>query len=281
MTGVHLWWLLLSLIGVFNIGLWFFSAARFARQREIIDPVIHAWRPWVLRLSAVYVLVCAFRSFLPRIDLERVCLVNTWLSNMFIGRSLATLAELSFIVQCAILLREAGRGARLKPVSVIAWLIVPLIVVAESFSWYAILTTNYFGSVVEESLWAIAGGLLVLCFIALWPRVGNSQRYFMSFMIAYAIGFVVFMASVDVPMYWTRWQADLASHTEYLSLLQGFADVFAACRVDFSWHVWREEIPWMTLYFSVTVWVSIAFAHAPSYKRIRYGNNSGLATPVS
>lgn len=269
MSGVQVWWLLLSLVALLNIGLWFVSASRYSRHREILDPVIHAWRPWVLRLSAVYVLVCAFRSFLPRIDLERVCLVDTWLSNMFVGRSLATLAELSFIVQCAILLREAGIGARLKPVSVIAWLIVVMVIVAESFSWYAILTRNYFGSVVEESLWATVGVLLVLCFIALWSRVGNSRRYFMSFMIAYAIGFVAFMLSVDVPMYWTRWQAELAANTAYLSLVQGFVDVFARCRVDFSWAVWRQEIPWMTLYFSVTVWVSIAFAHAPSYKAIK------------
>lgn len=269
MTDVQIWWALLSLVGVMNIVLWFFSASHFAKRRHLIDPVIHAWRPWVLRLSAIYVLVCAFRSFLPRIDLERVCLVDTWLSNMFIGRSLATVAELAFILQCAILLREAGLGTRLKPIVIIAWLLVPMIVVAESFSWYANLTTNYFGSVVEESLWAVAGALLVLSFMALWPRVGKRQRQFMSFMIVYGIGFVIFMLTVDVPMYWVRWQADMASNTVYLTLAQGLRDTLSTCRVDFAWAVWREEIPWMTLYFSVTVWVSMAFAHAPSYKSFR------------
>lgn len=268
MNGVQIWWALLSLVGVFNIVLWFYSAARFSRRRHLFDPVIHAWRPWVLRLSGIYVLVCAFRSFLPRIDLERICLAQTWLSNMFIGRSLATVAEIAFIIQCAILLREAGVGTRLKPVIFIAWLLVPMIVVAESFSWYAILTTNYFGSVVEESLWAVAGMLLVICFFALWSRVGNRQRQFMAFMVAYGIGFVIFMLTVDIPMYWTRWQADLANNTGYLSLAQGLRDTLSTCRVDASWSVWREEIPWMTLYFSVTVWVSIAFAHAPSYKKL-------------
>jgi len=266
MTAVHVWWILLSSVAILNIGLWFYSASRFSRQRALFDPYIHAWRPWVLRLSAVYVLVCAFRSFLPRIDLERICLVDSWLSNMFVGRSLATLAEISFIVQCAILLRDAGIGARLKPVVSIAWLIIPLVVVAEGFSWYAILTRNYFGSVVEESIWALVGGLLLICFIALWPRVRNSRRYFMSIMIAYAIGFVAFMVSIDVPMYWARWQAELAADATFLTLARGFADTLSRCRVDFSWSVWRQEIPWMTLYFSVTVWVSIAFAHAPSYK---------------
>lgn len=268
MTGVHIWWALLSAVSVLNIGLWFYSAAQFARRRHTIDTKIHAWRPWVLWLSGIYVLVCAFRSFLPRIDLERICLVESWLSSMFIGRTLATVAELAFIIQCAILLREAGLGTKIKPLVFIAWLLVPMIVVAESFSWYAILTTNYFGSVVEESLWAVAGALLVVSFFVLWPRVSNSQRYFMTFMIAYGIGFVAFMVSVDVPMYWTRWQADIANNTTYLTLAQGVRDIVSTCRVDFAWDVWREEIPWMTLYFSITVWVSMAFAHAPSYKVI-------------
>jgi hypothetical protein len=25
-----------------------------------------------------------------------------------------------------------------------------------------------------------------------------------------------------------------------------------------AWEVWREEVPWMTLYFSIGVWTSLA-----------------------
>ena len=265
-TGVHLWWLLISLISILNIGIWVFSATRFARRKHIIHPRFYPLRRWVFWLSGIYVFVCAFRSFLPRIDLERICLVESWMSSMFVGRAVTTVAELGFIIQCAILLREAAIGTKLKTITVVFWIIVPLIVVAEGFSWYAIVTTNYFGSIIEESLWTVTGMLLLLSFISLWPYVSRRQRYFLAPMIVYAIGFVIFMTTVDVPMYWARWQADLAQGVTFLSFSAGLKDMLRACTVSFSFTKWHQEIPWMTLYFSITVWVSMAFAYAPSFK---------------
>ena len=268
LTGVHLWWLLISLVGVINIVIWLYSATRFAQRRQHIHPHFYPWRRRIFWLSGIYVLVCAFRSFLPRIDLERVCLVNSWLSTMLVGRALTTVAEVAFIVQCAILLREAAIGTRVRTATVVYWLIVPIVLIAEGFSWYAIITTNYLGSVIEESLWTLAGSLLLVSFIALWSQVSRQQRYYMGIMSAYALGFVVFMVLVDVPMYWHRWQADLAQGVRFFSLTSGIQDMLRSCKVSFSMHTWREEIPWMTLYFSVTVWVSMAFAYAPSFKSV-------------
>ena len=266
LTGVHLWWFLISLVAIFNISIWVYSATRFAQQKHLIHPRFYPWRRWVFWLSGIYVMVCAFRSFLPRIDLERVCLVESWMSSMFVGRSLTTVAELAFIVQCAILLREAGISTKVRTATVVFWIIVPIIVIAEGFSWYAILTTNYFGSVIEESLWTVAGLLLLISFLALWPYVSQRQRYFLTIMITYAVGFVLFMTFVDVPMYWTRWQADTAQGVTYLSFMAGLKDLLRACTVSFSLKKWHEEIPWMSLYFSVTVWISMTFAYAPSFK---------------
>ncbi len=86
-------------------------------------------------------------------------------------------------------------------------------------------------------------------------------------MMAFAASYIVFMTSVDVPMYWSRWQLELAAGTPYLSLLQGFVDASRSCVVDFDLAIWREEIPWMTLYFSGAVWVSILLPHAPGWRR--------------
>jgi hypothetical protein len=55
-------------------------------------------------LSGFYVLGCGFRAVLPRIDVERICFVDTWLSCTFIGRCFATVAELSFMAQLMITL---------------------------------------------------------------------------------------------------------------------------------------------------------------------------------
>lgn len=265
-SGVEIWWVSLSLFSVINIGAWIYSTQLFIRRRTAIHPEAYVWRRRIVWLSGIYVLGCAFRSFLPRIDLERVCLVNSWLSSMAVGRSVATIAEICFIAQCAILLREAGKGAGDKLAVMVSLALIPLIVIAEGFSWYAVISTTYFGSVVEESLWTISGALLVASFISLWPRVVGNQRHFLSIMILFGIGFVGFMVTVDVPMYWARWQADSAVGLQYFSFKQGLLDAAKSCIVSFDWKIWREEIPWMTLYFTAAVWVSIYLAHAPNFK---------------
>ena len=253
-------------MSILNIGAWMYTINLFFRNKSNINTNIYQWRRAILWLSGVYVIGCALRSFIPRIDLERICLVDSWISSMLLGRTVATLAEVCFIAQCAILLREAGIGTNIKTAIIVSWLLVPIIIIAEGFSWYAILSTNYFGSVIEESLWTLCGTLLVVSFFALWPQVTARQHKFLLAMIICGTGFVLFMITVDVPMYITRWLADTAAGVQYLSPGAGFQDIARNWRVNFSWNIWREEIPWMTLYFTAAVWVSIALAHAPNFK---------------
>jgi hypothetical protein len=33
--------------------------------------------------------------------------------------------------------------------------------------------------------------------------------------------------------------------------------------VSYAWNVWKSEMAWMAVYFSVAVWVSIWLVHAP------------------
>ena len=75
------------------------------------------------------------------------------------------------------------------------------------------------------------------------------------------------MFLIDVPMYWSRWLADEASGRHYLSITQGLLDVSGRWVVSHSWDVWKNEIAWMSLYFSVAVWLSIALVHAPVLAR--------------
>ena len=57
--------------------------------------------------------------------------------------------ELAFAAQWAWLLYEIGRSTENKAILSLSRLIVPIIAVAEVFSWYACLTTNYIGSAIE------------------------------------------------------------------------------------------------------------------------------------
>ena len=84
-------------------------------------------------------------------------------------------------------------------------------------------------------------------------------------MLVFCLGFIVFMVTVDVPMYWHRYQHDTAAGVVYLPLMQGILDSAKSCAVRFDWSVWQQEAVWMTLYFTIAVWVSILLPHAPNF----------------
>jgi hypothetical protein len=264
-NGVVAWWTALCAVSIVNFCGWRLSAVALTRRRHTVEPAVYRLQQWQLLLSAVYVLGCGFRSIFPRADVQRIGLYDSWLSSVLVGRSVATVAELCFVVQWALLLNVLARDARSRFAVVVSWLLVPLIVVAELCSWYGVLTTSYIGNAIEESIWALSVSLLIVSCLALWPRCQGACRRFLAVTLVLAGGYVAFMCLVDVPMYVSRWLADEANGRAYLSLGQGLQDVWSRWSVTFAWEAWRTEIPWMSLYFSVAVWCSIALAHAHSF----------------
>jgi hypothetical protein len=87
--------------------------------------------------------------------------------------------------------------------------------------------------------------------------------------------YVLFMFAVDVPMYWSHWLADEASGRPYLTLAQGALDVSGRWVVSNRWEDWKTEVMWMSLYFSVAVWLSIALVHAPLPRPQRRASSLG------
>lgn len=262
-SGVAAWWTVLCAVAVINACGWLWTAQRVARQSATVDAPVGQFRRRQLWLSAVFVLGCGFRSLIPRADVQRFGLIDSWLSSVLIGRSVATAAELCFAAQWALLLHAAARGVGSRFGVAVAWLLVPLVGVAEVCSWSAVLTTCYLGNVAEESLWAFAGSLLVAGGLIVWARCRAARGPFLAAALALGIVYVGFMLFSDIPMYIERWQADEASGRAYLTLGEGLRDAWSRRVVTFSWEEWRAEIPWMTLYFSVCVWWSLALVHAP------------------
>jgi hypothetical protein len=261
-TGVLVWWASLSAISVVNLVAWVMVVRRTARHDER-DPVLRTLRRRQIALSALFVVGCAFRSFLPRVEGERFCLYDSWISSAAIARAVATVAELALVAQWALVLARWAREDEVKIVGVIAQLLVPLIAVAEICSWYTTLTTNFLGSVIEESIWAATATLMTLALFRLWPRSRGARRRFVGLAIVLNAAYVVFMCTVDVPMYALRWRRDDARGARYLSLAEGAHDAQARRIPTRRWRDWREEIPWMTLYFTAGVWISISLMRAP------------------
>jgi hypothetical protein len=250
------WWGLLTLVSVVNIAIW------FALYGTLHEPQTSAFGgasiQLMLLLCAGYVFGCAFRSFLPRADVQRICLFDTWLSSVMVGRTVATVAEVCFVVQWAIVLHQLGSLTGAETALNAAWVIVPIILIAEYFSWHAVLTRNYLSHAIENSLWAVAFFIIGAGLCRLLPEFEGLVRWALLMAIAGTAGYLAFLVAIDVPMYLKRWRADVASGTRLLSPLEGLRDVSVRWVVTYDLAEWREEIPWMTLYFSAAVWASLA-----------------------
>ena len=246
---------MLTLVSAANIAAW------FALYRELpAQPVSGSasGTSSMLLLCAGYVFGCAFRSVLPRADVQRICLFDTWLSSVMVGRSVATVAELCFAAQWAMILHQLGTITGSDTVLIAAWLILPLIVIAECCSWYAVLTTNYLFNAIENSIWAVAFFIAGVGLCRLLPEFDGPVRAMLIVSITGIVAYLGFLMTVDVPMYFNRWRTGGADGNRQLSAFEGLVDVSTRWVVTHDLAEWKDEIAWMSLYFSIAVWASLA-----------------------
>lgn len=210
----------------------------------------------------MYVAGCAFRSVLPVYDVPRIVLIDSLLSSVIVGRSVATVAELAFAAQWALMLHAIASLGHSPFGQAISVAIVPLIVLAEGCSWYAVLRTEQRAHAIENAVWGFAAALLVAGLLVIGPaRI--EQLYQTT--IAWCVGgaaYVAFIFFFDVPMYLSRWHADKTKGRDRLSLALGVVDVCRRRIVSYSWEDWRNEVLWMSLYFTVGVWSSLSLVYA-------------------
>ena len=245
---LRFWLGALAVLAALNVGLWVW----IARSASPGTP----YSETQLLLSGVYVGVCGFRSLFPRVDLERVCLWDTWLSAILIGRTAATIAELCFALQCGLFVHRLSEVTGLPQLDAISHAFVPLVVLAEIVCWYAVLSLNHIGHVVEESLWALLMLMLSAVFGTAALAVDGLFRVMLiAGSVVYAVGAGLTVA-FDVSMYIRRWR--LRAADVRLTLATGLRDSHRRRHPIFTWDVWRQEAPWMTLYFSIGVWTSLA-----------------------
>src|ERR1700731_2409151 len=214
------WWGLLTMVSGANIAVWFWL------YRQLHEPPTGSVgsTPGIelmLLLCAAYVFGCAFRSFLPRADVQRICLFDTWLSSVVVGRSVATVAEICFAAQWAMILHQLGAMTGADTTLNAAWVIVPLILIAECFSWYAVLTKNYLGNAIENSIWAVAFFIVGIGLCRLLPAFDGLVRVILAVAIIGIAGYLAFLMTIDIPMYLSRWRAGGADGGKLLRPLEG------------------------------------------------------------
>ena len=251
------WWGLLTLVSIANIAVWFLLY-RQLHEQPTGSLGSTSGIELMLLLCAAYVFGCAFRSLLPRADVQRICLFDTWLSSVVVGRSVATVAEICFAAQWAIILHQLGTVTGADTTVNAAWVIVPLILIAECFSWHAVLTKNYLGNAIENSIWAVAFFIVGIGLCRLLPEFDGPVRVVLAIVIIGIAGYLAFLMTIDVPMYLSRWRAEVADGSKLLSPIEGLRDVSTRWIVTHDLAEWKDEIAWMSLYFSAAVWASLA-----------------------
>jgi hypothetical protein len=251
------WWSLLTLVSGANIAVWFLLY-RQLHQQPAGSPGSTSGIELMLVLCAAYVFGCAFRSLLPRADVQRICLFDTWLSSVVVGRSVATVAEVCFAAQWAIILHQLGTMTGADTTLNAAWVIVPLILIAECFSWYGVVTTNFLGNAIENSIWAVAFFVVGIGLCRLLPEFDGPVRVVLAIAICGIAGYLAFLMTIDVPMYLGRWRAGVADGSRFLRPFEGLRDASMRWVVTHDLAEWKDEIAWMSLYFSAAVWASLA-----------------------
>lgn len=245
---IALWWGLLLLVSSLNISIWLWLRPRLRARGLAL----------IATLSAAYVFGCAFRAVLPRADVQRICLFDTWLSSVLVGRSVATVAELCFAAQWALVVRHLATVAQAPTSRRIADAVVPAIAVAECCSWYAVITTDYLGNAVENSIWALTFLAIAAALLLLIDRLMGAVQIAIAAMATGILAYVAFLATVDIPTYVERWRADVLDHKPLLGLLAGLRDAATHWVVAHDAVAWDGELLWMGLYFSAAVWASLA-----------------------
>ena len=113
----------------------------------------------------------------------------------------------------------------------------------------------------ENSLWGLSAALAVAGMLVIGPhRLAGLYPV----VIACGAAYVAFIFVYDVPMYWSRWLLDRANGHRCLSIAEGMVDVRRRWMVSYRWEDWRNEVPWMSLYFTFGVWSSIWLVCAQS-----------------
>ncbi|KAL7550000.1 hypothetical protein ACHAWF_013458 [Thalassiosira exigua] len=265
-----LWWVGLSSISLIVIAVWIYSYATLLHQTTSVNDG-HPYQRYHLMLSGVYVFVCVYRSFLPRIDLERYCLWDTFASSIFFGRSTATIAEVAFAGQIALFLYDLGQVHDHPFARCLTIVLVPMIITAQCFCWCDVVTLNHVYHAIEESICAISSLLVGAEMASLAIYHSDSQPVYALGIIGSILcfSFLGFMVIVDVPMYTKRWREgrikmDRERKLIYMDSFEGAEDVLRTMVVTKSWDVWKEETVWLTGYFSSAVWLSFLLVHMPA-----------------
>jgi len=269
-----IWYLCMLIVVVLNIILFaiFFVKVKTTDAYGLAMKILAF--PWVFE--------CCWRSIFPSLYLQRYVLWDTMLNSILVDRTLAFIGELSWVSQTALALRHVDReissstnGTRW--VQITAWAAVLVYVVAEGVSYYNVATLNEFWCAMEVLLDGLSYICMlpgaIYCFIlARKTGAARSARVFLGVLSLVCVFYPAYNILVDAPMYMARYRADQRNnHTHYLPFIEGLEDALVRRVVAHKLADWKQDMFWMTTYFSFGAWSGILLMNAPRAKPQQHG----------
>jgi hypothetical protein len=262
---VKKWNIFLSSISIFNM---FIILLFFIFNRNNFDRTMTV----MFICVSIFAIVCGIRSIWPRSDGQKLCLYKNKISTPIVGRTLATIAEMAFaflivlvttIILFDIKKMKLGNSNTINSILNYNWIIILLIAIAQICCWIGVITSNPIWNALEESIWTLFGSSKLIIYSYILYILLNSKRTpksnhlikFIPFMMIFMVSYIWFMVTVDVPMYISRYYN---SDGKYVNFFKGIKELSNCKVVSSSFSHWKQEIPWLTLYFTIAVWISMS-----------------------
>ena len=271
------WWTFLIIISIFNI--LFISIYAFTHKLNNKQLLIFVF-------AFIFSIVCAIRSFYPTKYTEKTCFLKTKYYTPFVIRVLATVAELTYILLFVYIFIYIIKNIKsianinLDYLKKYVYLVIPIVILAEVFSWLGSITEYQLWNVSEEILWFLSSIILIVISLYILKNIKHiktnkirSIYYLLSGIVPIATIFATFMIVVDIPMYIRRWIKGEKIKSKSLNQIFNEFKIkhrknfdnkindFRQCKkVDKSLNTWKNEIPWLTGYFTIGVWTTFVLA---------------------
>ena len=221
-------------------------------------------------LGMIYVFICGIRSIWPREEHGSLCFYDNIISTPFMGRSLATIAELSFVLFLVIItdtfLNDSLNITKIKNINYLIktnLILFPLMLIAQLCCWIGVTTKRAGWNVIEESLWSIFAILKIVIYSVLLyhisqKNISNPKIKFLKLLLPILIILYIFyglyMICVDVPMYIDKSN----KNNKFYNFINGLKELNICNNITHSFKDWENDIVWMTGYFTIAVWFCLA-----------------------
>lgn len=174
-----------------------------------------------------------YRSVFMHCTVERDCFWDTKLCSPLLGRAVACVGEIGLSIVLMKVIRRPQKTFNI---------IISMVVLAELCSFIGVIKRHYLWFFLENSIWATCVGTMT-------ASVWNDPTYRTPAYVG--LLFVLYTLSEDLPMYYERFTSKTEEPGYHLGIVEGTLDALHCKTVSHDYDIWRPQMLWMTLNYTV------------------------------